>query len=78
MKTMRGAACIALLVVARLAAGQTAPARACTGLTLIDGTARQAIPNATILVRDDNVVRLASISNVRRIADVNIANKVAH
>ena len=49
------ALCISLMAVAS-AAGQPAPARAFTGLTLIDGTDRPPVANAIILVQDGRVV----------------------
>ena len=46
----------ALLLVPALAIAQEPPVRAFTGLTLIDGTTRAPVPNATIVVRDGRVV----------------------
>jgi len=45
-----------LLVICRNAGGQSAPIRAFTGLTLIDGTDRGSVVNATIVVRDGRIV----------------------
>jgi imidazolonepropionase-like amidohydrolase len=43
---------------------QSGPVRAFTGLTLIDGTDRQPVANATILVRDGKVVAAGPASSV--------------
>ncbi len=55
-----------LLVVAHATAAdaQSAPVRAFTGLTLIDGTDRAPITNATIVVQDGRVVRVGPASSV--------------
>jgi imidazolonepropionase-like amidohydrolase len=49
---------VALLVLLASAplAGQSSPAKAFTGATLIDGTERAPVPNATIIVRDGRIV----------------------
>jgi imidazolonepropionase-like amidohydrolase len=45
-------------------AAQGQGVRAFTGMTLIDGTERQAIPNATIVVRDGRIVAAGAASSV--------------
>jgi imidazolonepropionase-like amidohydrolase len=55
----------ALLLVPRLAIAQEPPVRAFTGLTLIDGTTRAPVPNATIVVRDGRVVAAGPGGSVR-------------
>jgi imidazolonepropionase-like amidohydrolase len=55
----------ALLVVPAIAIAQGPPVRAFTGLTLIDGTARAPVPNATIVVRDGRIVAAGPSSTVR-------------
>jgi imidazolonepropionase-like amidohydrolase len=55
--------CTSLIAVAP-AAGQPAPARAFTGLTLIDGTDRPPVANATIVVQDGRVVRAGPAASV--------------
>ena len=49
-------AIIALLTYASVATAQTTQAKAFTGATLIDGTERAPVPNATIIVRDGRIV----------------------
>lgn len=59
------AACVLLLFVSVTGAtAQSAPVRAFTGLTLIDGTDRASIPNATIVVQDGRVVRIGPANSV--------------
>ncbi|HTK50382.1 MAG TPA: amidohydrolase family protein [Gemmatimonadaceae bacterium] len=55
----------ALLVVPAIAIAQGPPVRAFTGLTLIDGTGRAPVPNATIVVRDGRIVAAGPSSTVR-------------
>ena len=55
----------ALLIVPTLALAQEPPVRAFTGLTLIDGTNRAPVPNATIVVRDGRVVAAGPGATVR-------------
>ena len=55
----------ALLIVPTLALAQEPPVRAFTGLTLIDGTNRAPVPNATIVVRDGRVVAAGPGGTVR-------------
>ncbi len=57
------ALCISLNGAAS-AAGQAAPVRAFTGLTLIDGTDRAPVANATIVVQDGRVVRAGPAMSV--------------
>jgi imidazolonepropionase-like amidohydrolase len=52
------------LIAATSAAGQAAPVRAFTGLTLIDGTDRPPVANATIVVQDGRVVRAGPAASV--------------
>jgi imidazolonepropionase-like amidohydrolase len=57
MNTLRNAACMLLLATqAGALAAQSGPVRAFTGLTLIDGTDRAAVANATLLVRAGRIV----------------------
>lgn len=56
--------CISLIVAAP-AAGQAAPPRAFTGLTLIDGTARPPVANATIVVQDGRVLSAGPAASVK-------------
>jgi imidazolonepropionase-like amidohydrolase len=58
MTTLRFSLGVALLLGAHNVWAQAAPVRAFTGLTLIDGTERAPIPNATIVVQDGRVVRV--------------------
>jgi imidazolonepropionase-like amidohydrolase len=58
------AALLALASAASAAAQQTPP-RAFTGATLIDGTDRPPIPNATILVRDGRISAAGPASSVK-------------
>jgi imidazolonepropionase-like amidohydrolase len=53
-----------VLVHAIVADAQSAPVRAFTGLTLIDGTDRAPIVNATIVVQDGRVVRIGPTNSV--------------
>src|SRR5262245_38139389 len=55
MGIMRSVCALLLSINAAVAAAQ-APVRAFTGATLIDGTDRAPIPNATILVRGGRIV----------------------
>jgi imidazolonepropionase-like amidohydrolase len=66
MRTLRLAAGV-LLLAAHAAAAQPsgAPVRAFTGLTLIDGTDRPPVPNATLVVRDGRVVAAGPARAVR-------------
>jgi imidazolonepropionase-like amidohydrolase len=57
--------CAALLLTPTLAIAQVPSERAFTGLTLIDGTTRAPVPNATILVRDGRVVAAGPAGMVR-------------
>ncbi|MGQ0641121.1 MAG: amidohydrolase family protein, partial [Gemmatimonadaceae bacterium] len=57
-------ACTLLLALTMPADGQSAPLRAFTGLTLIDGTDRPPVTNATIVVQDGRVVRIGPASSV--------------
>ena len=56
---------IASLVLATTAGAQTGTLKAFTGATLIDGTDRAPVPNATILVRDGRIVAAGSASSVQ-------------
>jgi imidazolonepropionase-like amidohydrolase len=56
---------IASLVLAATAGAQTSSVKAFTGATLIDGTDRAPVPNATILVRDGRIVAAGSASSVQ-------------
>lgn len=53
-----------LLLVATTAAAQAGPTKAFTGATLIDGTDRAPVANATILVRDGRIVAAGPASSV--------------
>ena len=64
MMILRLFACSLLLTHAFTASAQSAPVRAFTGLTLIDGTERPPLRNATILVQDGRVVRIGPASSV--------------
>ena len=57
-------ACGVILVWAAEATAQQAPPRAFTGATLIDGTDRAPIPNATIVVRDGRIVAAGPAASV--------------
>ena len=63
---IRGFVCAvsASLIAATSAAGQAAPVRAFTGLTLIDGTDRPPVANATIVVQDGRVFRAGPAASV--------------
>jgi len=63
---IRGIVCAvgASLIAATSAAGQAAPVRAFTGLTLIDGTDRPPVANATIVVADGRVVRAGPAASI--------------
>ena len=52
------------LIAATSAAGQAALVRAFTGLTLIDGTDRPPVANATIVVQDGRIVRVGPSASV--------------
>jgi imidazolonepropionase-like amidohydrolase len=54
----------ALTTMAGALQAQSAPVRAFTGLTLIDGTDRAPVPNATIVVQDGRVVRVGPAGSV--------------
>jgi imidazolonepropionase-like amidohydrolase len=56
--------CVILATTTSVAAQQTAP-RAFTGATLIDGTDRAPVPNATILVLDGRVAAAGPASSVK-------------
>ena len=58
-----GGLCV-LLAAVESTAGQAAPVRAFTGLTLIDGTDRPPVANATIVVQDGRVVRAGPAASV--------------
>lgn len=65
MNTLRSAACgLVLLANAAASAAQSNPVKAFTGLTLIDGTDRGPIANATILVRDGRIIAAGAASGV--------------
>jgi imidazolonepropionase-like amidohydrolase len=66
MAMIRGVVCAvsASLIAATSAAGQAALVRAFTGLTLIDGTDRPPVANATIVVQDGRIVRAGPASSV--------------
>lgn len=65
MHTLRTAACIVLLLAPATApAAQAVPVKAFTGLTLIDGTDRASIVNATIVVRDGRIVAAGPANTV--------------
>lgn len=65
MMILRLFACSLLLLThAVTAAAQSAPVRAFTGLTLIDGTDRAPVVNATIIVQDGRIVRIGPASSV--------------
>jgi imidazolonepropionase-like amidohydrolase len=53
-----------LLAPAATATAQSGPVKAFTGLTLIDGTTRPPVANATILVRDGRIVAAGPASTV--------------
>jgi imidazolonepropionase-like amidohydrolase len=55
---------LTLAVAANESLSQAAPVRAFTGLTLIDGTDRPPIPNATLLVQDGRVVHAGPAASV--------------
>jgi imidazolonepropionase-like amidohydrolase len=66
---MRGLGAFLLAVAAAsggsgVAAQQPAPTTAFTGATLIDGTGRPAVPNATIIVRDGRVLAAGTAATV--------------
>lgn len=56
--------CLTSLLPARLPAQLPAQLRAFTGITLVDGTDRPAVANATLLVRDGRVVAAGAAANV--------------
>jgi imidazolonepropionase-like amidohydrolase len=65
MRSIRlAASAVALLLAPATVDAQTGAVRAFTGLTLIDGTDRQPVANATILVRDGKVVAAGPASAV--------------
>ncbi|MGH7503394.1 MAG: amidohydrolase family protein [Longimicrobiales bacterium] len=65
LPTLRTAACCLLLLAHAIGlAAQSGPVKAFTGLTLIDGTERPAIENATIVVRDGRIVAAGPASSV--------------
>jgi imidazolonepropionase-like amidohydrolase len=64
MIQLRTAACCFALICVTDAAAQSASAKAFTGATLIDGTGRAPIPNATIVVRDGRIVAAGPTDNV--------------
>src|SRR5690349_21631387 len=61
---MRSLGSLCVLLAAAAAHAQGAPVRAFTGATLIDGTDRAPIPNATIVVRDGRIVAAGPSSSV--------------
>jgi imidazolonepropionase-like amidohydrolase len=63
MKRQRGVLCV-LALAAGTAGAQAAPVRAFTGLTLIDGTDRAPVPNATIVVQDGRIVRIGPANRI--------------
>ena len=63
--TIAAALAIPFLLAPTLAIEQVPSERAFTGLTLIDGTTRAPVPNATILVRDGRVVAAGPAGTVR-------------
>jgi imidazolonepropionase-like amidohydrolase len=64
MKLLLGSLCAALQFAASAIGAQSAPVRAYTGFTLIDGSERPPIPNATMVVQDGRVVRVGSAASV--------------
>src|SRR3954464_8557744 len=54
-----------LLLLATTATAQTGAAKAFTGATLIDGTDRAPVANATILVRDGRILAAGPASTVQ-------------
>jgi imidazolonepropionase-like amidohydrolase len=66
MPSLRRAICstVALLVAPGLLGAQATPVRAFTGLTLIDGTDRPPIRDATILVKDGRILAAGGSSGV--------------
>jgi imidazolonepropionase-like amidohydrolase len=64
MLILRLFACSLLLTHAISASAQSAPVKAFTGLTLIDGTERPPMPKATIVVQDGRVVRIGPAARV--------------
>ena len=67
MRSPRTAACGLLLLLsthAATAAAQSGRVKAFTGLTLVDGTDRAPVPNATIVVRDGRVVAAGPAARV--------------
>jgi imidazolonepropionase-like amidohydrolase len=62
-RTMLAATALLALGAAALAA-QTGTTRAFTGLTVIDGTDRAPVSNATIIVRDGRLVAIGPASRV--------------
>jgi imidazolonepropionase-like amidohydrolase len=65
MPLLRIAACITVLLLApALVNAQGTPVRAFTGATLIDGTERAPVPNATIIVRDGRIVAAGAAGSV--------------
>lgn len=64
MKPLHSSLCVALLFAAPAVGAQSAPVRAFTGFTLIDGSNRAPIPNATMVVQDGRVVRIGAATSV--------------
>jgi imidazolonepropionase-like amidohydrolase len=65
MITLRIAACgLLLLLPARPSEAQSSPAKAFTGFTLVDGTGRPPVRNATMLVRDGRIIAAGSAGTV--------------
>jgi imidazolonepropionase-like amidohydrolase len=56
---------VGVLVAPTITNAQATPVRAFTGATLIDGTGRAPVPNATIVVRDGRVVAAGPASSVK-------------
>ena len=55
---------IAVLIASTSAQAQSGTVKVFTGFTLIDGTERPAIPNATLLVRDGRILRAGPANSV--------------
>ena len=66
MSSFRTISCtVGFLLAPVLSGAQGTPTRAFTGATLIDGTDRAPVPNATIVVRDGRVVAAGPASSVK-------------
>jgi imidazolonepropionase-like amidohydrolase len=64
MIQLRIAACFLALICVTEAVAQSSSAKAFTGATLIDGTGRAPIPNATVVVRDGRIVAAGPANEV--------------